>query len=289
MIEFREDTHQYFLDGRELVSVTRLMRKHGLAPDYTAVRSDVLEKKAERGTFIHKEIEDYNKTGAVGFSTELAQYIDHIKKNALDVIGSELIANNDVCAGTVDLLLSDCHVVTIADIKTTATLHKDAVSWQLSIYNALLGYKADRAQAFHFDADGNLKVVDVPFKPREEVERLFDCERAGVLYEQRAIATPTQLALIAEAEQIIERAEREKKAAEATAAVVKVAILEAMEKNGVKSFESDNIKITYVAPIARTTLDTIRLKKEQPEIAEKYSKTSETKASLRITLKGAEK
>jgi hypothetical protein len=67
MIEFREDTHEYFLDGRKLISVTQLMRKHGLAPSYDAVPSAVLKAKAERGTLIHKEIEKYIKYGEIGF------------------------------------------------------------------------------------------------------------------------------------------------------------------------------------------------------------------------------
>ena len=81
MIRFDEKTHQYFLNDKELIGVTRLMRKHGLAPDYTAVRSDVLNAAAERGTLIHEEIEEYNKTGEIGFTTECANFAKFIKEN----------------------------------------------------------------------------------------------------------------------------------------------------------------------------------------------------------------
>lgn len=287
MIEFDAKNHRYFNNGKELISVTQLMRKHGLAPDYSAVRSDVLQAKAERGTLIHKEIEDYIKNGVLGFTTECAAFVDYIEKNEIGVGASEYKVYNDICAGTVDLfLLTEVNTFTIADIKTTATLHKDAVSWQLSIYNALDGWRADNAQAFHFNADGELNVVDIPLKPKAEVERLFECERAGVLYTQELTTIDDgQLAALAELERYIAAAEATKKAAEQQRDELKAKIMAAMEQNGIKTFETNKIRLTYVAPSTRATIDTARLKKELPEIAEQYAKTSETKASLKITIK----
>ena len=63
-------------------------------------------------------------------------------------------------------------------------------------------------------------------------------------------------------------------------------LLKAMEDNSIRSFENERIKVSYVDPIKRTSIDSDKLKKELPEIAEKYSKETVTKASLRITLKG---
>lgn len=58
---FNKENHTYTLDGKILISVTQLMRKHGLAPDYSGVNEVVLQRKAERGTLIHEEIERYIK------------------------------------------------------------------------------------------------------------------------------------------------------------------------------------------------------------------------------------
>ena len=262
MIEFREDTHEYYADGKKLISVTQLMRKHGLAPSYEGVPSEVLRAKAERGTMVHKEIEDYIQGGEIGFTTELYNFIEYIHNNNLRVYASEEIVYNEVVAGTVDLIFEDG---TIADIKTTATLHKEAISWQLSIYAYLYGMMHGTipsvGKAYHFNAEGALKVVDIPLKPITEVARLI------------------------EVESLIKQIEEQKKAAEAQAQELRAAIMLAMEKNGVTSFENDRIKLTYVAPTKRTAIDSARLKKEMPEIAEKYTKTSNVKASLRITLK----
>jgi len=289
MIEFKKDTHQDFLNGKELISVTKLMQKHGLAPDYSAVSQDVLERKAERGTFIHAEIEAFNKNGEIGFTKELENYIEYQSEKKFECLESELIVYNDICAGTLDLLLDYGGELVIADIKTTAKLHQEAVSWQLSIYNYLLGWQAEKAQAFHFDQDGTLKVVTIPFKPKNEVEKLMECERQGIYYKQDVSIPYSQLVILEKAQEIIEQAERQKKEGEALLNDVKDAIMQAMEKNAVKSFESSRLKITYVDAIQRTTIDTARLKQEKPDIVENYSKTTITKPSIRITLKEVSK
>jgi len=289
-LDFNPATHEYTANGRHLISVTQLMKKHGLAPDYSGIDTGVLARAAERGTLVHKEIEDYIKRGEAGFTKEFADFADYIDNCDLTVKASEQAVNNDICAGTIDLLMeNDCGDKIIADIKTTAVLNVEAVSWQLSIYNALLGYESNYAAAFHFGRDGALKVVYVALKPREEVERLMQCERDGTIYQQADaldIITPQQVAAIEAAEQIIAQAEAEKKAAEDKIAEIKSALIAEMEKRAVKTVETDRVKITYVLPQTRTTIDSARLKKERPEIAEEYSKTTQIGASVRLTLKG---
>lgn len=289
MITFKEDTHQYFLGDTELISVTTLMQKHGLSPNYDGVPSEVLRAKAERGSMIHQEIEEYIKENKVGFTTELANFIKTPKG---EVLASELILYNDIVAGTCDLILYENGEYVIADIKTTYSLHKDPVSWQLSIYANLFTHhnpsiKITKGQAYHFDKDGNLNVVEIPLKPVEEVERLLECERNGELYEQVLDLTDDNLDLVQlyEVEATIKRIEEQKKEAEEQAKELRAALMAAMEKAGVKKFENERIAITYIAPSTRTNVDGTKLKKELPEIYEQYTKTSNVKASLKITLK----
>ena len=293
IVEFVEATHEYFLKTSprakkktKLISVTQLMQKHGLAPSYEHVDADVLESKAKRGTMIHQEIEAYNKTLEVGFTEECNEYIAHIEANNILVTGSEKVVFNDIVAGTVDLMLHQGKKAIIADIKTTSTLHKDAISWQLSIYKYLSGFDFDEAQAYHFDKDGRLRVVDIPFKPVKEVEKLLDCERKGEIYKQDAITLDFfQLSHIREAEELIAKAEEYKARADAMLQEIKDFLVEKMEEKGIKTFETDAVKITYVAPSTRTTLDSKRIKDEMPDVYKTYSKESETKASVRIKLK----
>lgn len=70
---------------------------------------------------------------------------------------------------------------------------------------------------------------------------------------------------------------------------LKQKLVEAMEIYGVKSFENELIKMTYVAPTTRSTIDSARLKKDHPAIAAQYTKTSNVSASVRVSLKGGGK
>lgn len=291
MIRFEKETHQYFDGDIELISVTRLMSKHGLAPDYSGVSRAVLERKAARGTVVHEEIEAYIKTGEIGFTNEVAAFVEYIKENGIMPSGSEVIVYNDICAGTVDLFLVDANGKKwIADIKTTERIHEDAVSWQLSIYNALSEQDADVFAVFHFNADGRLTVRELKPKPKEEVERLFQCEREGKMF---LPATPmiiddARLAELSEIEMIIKQADAQKKIAEEQASLIKASILRAMEQNGIHTFEQNGIRLTVVAGGEKPQLDTARLKEEMPEVAKQYTKKVKTAPYLRVTIKEVE-
>ena len=76
-LEFNEEEHKYLLNGKVLPSVTRLLD----SGEYNNVNPNVLERSRERGTEIHKEIENYFKKGIVGDTIEFYEAISLIKKN----------------------------------------------------------------------------------------------------------------------------------------------------------------------------------------------------------------
>lgn len=63
------------------------------------------------------------------------------------------------------------------------------------------------------------------------------------------------------------------------------AVKASMEKYDVRKFENEVLKITYIAPTVRNSIDTARLKEEKPEIASEYMKQSQVKSSIRIKVK----
>lgn len=67
---------------------------------------------------------------------------------------------------------------------------------------------------------------------------------------------------------------------------MRVQLVKAMEQYGVKKFESDSVTFTYTAPTVRNSIDSVKLKKEMPEVAAKYTKTSNVSASVKIEVKG---
>lgn len=76
-----------------------------------------------------------------------------------------------------------------------------------------------------------------------------------------------------------------KKTIEAEEKLMKEHVVKAMEQNGIKSFENEEVKFVYVAPTTRTSIDTTKLKKDHPDLVKEYQKTSNVSASVRITVK----
>lgn len=77
----------------------------------------------------------------------------------------------------------------------------------------------------------------------------------------------------------------QKKQIEEQEKALKSQLLEAMEKYGVKAFENNTVKFLYVAPTTQTRIDGAKLKKDMPDVAEKYSKTTNVSAYVKVTVK----
>ena len=77
----------------------------------------------------------------------------------------------------------------------------------------------------------------------------------------------------------------QKKQLEAQDKEVRQTLQKLMDEYGIKSFENDILKVTFIDSTVRSTIDSKRLKEELPAIAEKYTKRSTVKASVRIEVK----
>ena len=288
-IVFCAEDHSYRLGDKILISVTQLLKKHGLSPDYSAVREDVLTAKAARGTLIHKEVEDYLKTGEQGFTSELYDFINIFEENSLNFAASEHIVHNDILAGTIDLIgytaQGKCDkTMYIGDIKTSVAVNKEAVRWQLSLYEYLHGFLFDKMVVFHLGEKS--KMIEVQRIPREQIEALLECERNGEIYQtQGLVVSPGTLAELCEVESLIKDIETQKKLADERAKTLREEIHKAMQEQGISSFETDDIKITLVEPYTRETIDSKKLKKDLPDIAKQYMQVSTVKGGVRITLR----
>lgn len=80
-----------------------------------------------------------------------------------------------------------------------------------------------------------------------------------------------------------------KKAVEEQEKQMKTALMDAMQKYGVKKFESDVLNLTLVEPTTTTSIDSAKLKKKYPDIAAECSKISAKAGYVKITLKDGEK
>ena len=142
-VVFHEESHEYFVDGVKVPSVTEILgrysRLHGL-DDYADIPQDVLRRAAARGTALHKEIEEYEKQGVRGFSEEFGNYLPLKIRHGVKVVASELPvlifddSGQPVCAGRLDLLATINGDAALGDIKRTSRLYPKKVSLQLNLY-----------------------------------------------------------------------------------------------------------------------------------------------------------
>lgn len=293
-IIFDEEKHQYTLikendEKTDLVSVTQLLKKHGILPDYSGIDEQVLHAKAQRGRVVHEELENYVKTGEIGFTGELEQFINQCELWQLKPQHSEFIVHNDEIAGTVDVagVVGENELPFIADYKTTATLHKHAVAWQLSLYAFLDTENIyEKFYAIHFPDADTCKIVEIQPIPKEKIEMLLECERNCELYQEETLELSFQ-----DSEKVIaiqtelKKLDIQKKQLEQQENELKEYLISKMQETGVGLIDNDLFRISYTAPYTKEILDITRLKKEQPDIAKNYTKKTLTKPSVRITLK----
>ena len=184
---FDEKTHTYYLklknDKKKLISVTQLLQKHNLSPDYSMIPIDRLSKKAERGKIIHEELENYIKYGVLGFTEELYNFIDVCKIEKITPLQSEIKVYNKDFAGTIDITGKINGKCFIGDFKTTSSAHLKSVSWQLSLYEFLAKKRFKKLLCFHFRVN-KWRVIEVPRIPRKEIKKLLKFERKGLIYKE---------------------------------------------------------------------------------------------------------
>ena len=293
-IKFDENLHKYTVDGKEVISVTQLLQKHKITPSYDAVDKELLRVASERGTLIHEEVEKWIESGECGFTEEAERICDYLFERADEkskIISEQMVAN-DVVAGRFDIIYTHAKKLVLTDIKTGNTKHLFGWSWQLSLYKYLYekmyGKEIDSLEILW--ANGDLTVIPCEYVGDEKIENLLKAEREGRLISDVDLGVSEEE--LEDLEELIEEIkvkEDELKLIKEKVDKVKEILYGTMEKEGIKTVDKGNLKITYVAPSCRTSVDSKKLEKEEPEIYKKYVKTTTVAGSIKITLMGEKK
>lgn len=286
-VYFDDLTHSYLTnDGVFLLGVTSLMKKHGLSPDYDSIPEIILEKAAQKGSKVHKDIELYCKGEMVAETAELKAF----KSLNLPVAANEyLVSDNEIVASSIDIVLDDYSLV---DIKTTSTLHIEALRWQLSIYAYLFELqnptlKVNKLYGLHIR--GKAKMVEVKRIDSSQILELLRCEKEGLPFvpmkEEISINDNALLSQLKEVSAAIAMLKEQIKAYESVDKKIKDKLLSSMEQNAQKTIENDFIKVSYIEQSERVTIDKDKLNNDYPDIYEKYKKVSVVAPSIRIKIK----
>lgn len=288
-VRFIRDPHSYVMaDGKELMGVTTLLRKHGLATDYSFVDEDTLERAAQRGTAIHELIEDYENGMPVMKCDTLNAYV----KLGLSVVASEyLVTDWTLLASKIDQVYQgeDDTSVDLGDIKTCASIDREYLSWQLSIYAYLferqnLCLRVNNLYCIHL-REGKAKKIAIRRKPDEEIERLIECEYNGCIFypSEEEPAQSSELALFTQIREKFTALELAKKSMKTLEDELKVCygkVYEFMEREGLQEIPVNGGRIVRSADYERTTVDSKMLKELYPDIAAQCEKKTLVKGSV---------
>lgn len=168
-LEYIDETHTYLVDGVIVPSVTQILSDK-FSTKYQNVDREVLRVAAERGTRIHKEIEDYCH-GIESDSLEVRNYkflAKHFEFEALENEVPIIYKQGDfICAGRLDLILDVKGKRALADIKSTSALDREYLGYQLNLYR--LGYeqtygkKIEELYGIHLRGEVR-RFVNIPIK-----------------------------------------------------------------------------------------------------------------------------
>ena len=169
VLEYIDDTHTYLYDGVVLPSVTQLLKRK-FECKYDGIPKSVLQRAAERGTALHKAIEDYEYQGIDVDLEELQNYKRLKEENGFSVMGNELPVvlfqdGEPVAAGRCDLFIANQGVFGLGDIKRTYRLDRKYLAYQLNIYRVAFmqsyGVTIDFLRGIHLREEV-AKYVEIP-------------------------------------------------------------------------------------------------------------------------------
>ncbi len=292
-VRFDEEHHRYFLGEKELSGITGTLIKKAFPDTYKGIPDAVLAKAAERGSVVHQNLElfdticnsDINIMPSV--LPEIKDYNEMLISYGLHHVDSEyLVTDNENFASAIDKILADNEGnIYLADIKTTATLHYDNVSLQLSIYakwfeeqNPDLKVKEIVCMWFK---NGQSKFQPLPRVADYQIDDLINAYLADDAEYQYKVEVPEQFSAL---EQEYRLVSARMDALKIKQDDLKEQIMKMMEANKQKSIKTNIGSYSYVAATTKKTFDTKLFKDTEPDHYEHYLKETTTKPSIRIKL-----
>lgn len=292
-VTFIEESHQYFIGKKELKGVTGTLIKKAFPDTYKNIPEAVLKKAAERGGLIHNTFETFCSIFDADIkkypnpTEELQAFHSMLVAYDLHYVASEyLVTDGENFASAIDGIFADNEGnIYLVDYKTTATLHYDNVSLQLSIYakwfeeqNPDLKVKEIVCMWFK---NGQSKFQPLPRVADYQIDDFINAYLADDTDYQYKVEVPEQFsALEQEFRLITARVD----ALKIKQDELKEKIMKMMEDNKQKSIKTNIGSYSYVESTTKRTLDTKLFKEKYPNAYERLTKVSISKPSIRIKL-----
>ena len=292
-VTFIEESHQYFIGKKELKGITGTLIKKAFPDTYKNVPEAVLKKAAERGGLIHNTFETFCSIFDADIkkypnpTEELQAFHSMLVAYDLHYVASEyLVTDGENFASAIDGVFSDNEGnIYLVDYKTTATLHYDNVSLQLSIYakwfeeqNPDLKVKEIVCMWFK---NGQSKFQPLPRVADYQIDDLINAYLADDTDYQYKVEVPEQFSALEQEYRLITARMDALKIKQDD---VNEQIMKMMEANKQKSIKTNIGSYSYVESTTKRTLDTKLFKEKYPNAYERLTKVSISKPSIRIKL-----
>ena len=180
MLEFDTKTHTYTLEGKEIPSVSELLR-FCHREVYEEPDKFLMDQAADRGTRVHLATQALDETGECEADPDIAGYVEaytkFLKEHEVEWEAIEYMVNcEDIYAGTIDRVGILDGKPTLLDIKTTSKItgkHKIMYGAQLTAYAwALADYCGhNKLIILHLKKDGTYKLIEL----KQENDVLNSC------------------------------------------------------------------------------------------------------------------
>jgi hypothetical protein len=292
---FNHEEHTYNLNGLYLSGITNIINKYICPDKYTDIPERILEIAKEKGTRIHEQIELLIS----GFTMD--EYDDEIASferwrteggKARNLLSEYLVSDNTAFATMIDIVECIDDTYNIYDIKTTSTLDKEYVRWQLSICAYLMelqnpGIKIGKLSAIHLRGK-DIQVVEVERINTEVIKGLLDAAVQDAEWANPFITTDLEARTIDEVlmlDSAIKSLDEQLKYYKEKKEQLNESLLAYMKDNGIAKIDTPSISVTIKDAYTRASIDSTRLKKEQPEIYSQFLKETQVKESLTIKIK----
>lgn len=294
---FNEEQHTYMLNGQSLSGVTSIIHQYIFPDMYAGVSQTILDKAAERGSRIHKNIELLQSGVITPSDVEEIKPFVEATKNLCFLESEYLVSDNQSVASCIDLVGEDNNGIALYDIKTTSVLNTEYLQWQLSIYAHLFEKQNEDLHVVALNAihirNGECRIIPIKRLSEDYVVALLEAYRNGDnTFPNPLHEMPAELEeMIAEYGEI-ELALAEVKAAQepldARKKELQETIADMLRDKGLQKLETDTVKITVGKDTEKESFDLKAFRSSNLFNAEKYGgfiKTTKVKGRVTITMK----
>ncbi len=294
-VVFDSEAHEYWLGETQLRGITAMLQRQLFPDEYDRISEAVLEAAAAYGSSVHKSLEAFDVSWCNDGSVEVNDYIKLIGQlNLVHEASEYLVSDNKDWASSIDKVYrTGDNTFTLADIKTYGVMTNEKMEktrWQLSILSLLFELQNKGAVVddlyiirlrYKEGKDHVAEVIPVKRIPSDICKDLLSTDTQGEQF-----INPFQIPQdIKEKESLIRQLIQTKQEAEERLTTIKQEILSEMEAQGVKSWQTDTMRITRKLPTTRSSFNLTAYKKDNPELdLTSYMKTSEVAGSLLIAV-----